>query len=112
MKELLDLEPVLVFLGELSQHNNKPWFDANRAEYEMARDTFERFVTLIIDEFRDVDRLNGLTARECTSRIYRDKRFSKDKTPYHTHMWATIAPGGKKAMQMGYHIALQPQGRS
>jgi uncharacterized protein (TIGR02453 family) len=112
MKDLLDLEPVLIFLNELSKNNNKVWFEANRDKYEKTKDSFERFIDFIIDEFREPDSLNGLTARECTSRIYRDIRFSKDKSPYKTNMWATIAPGGKKTMRMGYHVALQPQGRS
>ncbi len=107
-----DLEYVLAFLNELNKHNNKPWFDENRGRYEKARATFERFVDHIINEFRDSDALKGLTARECISRIYRDIRFSRDKSPYHTNMWATIAPGGKKTTHLGYHLALQPQGRS
>ncbi len=110
--ETIHLEPVVTFLNDLSSHNNKPWFEQNRAAYETARAEFERFVEAIIDEFRMVDKLEDLTAKDCISRIYRDLRFSKDKTPYHTHMWASIAPGGKKVTRMGYHLAIHPQGRS
>jgi uncharacterized protein (TIGR02453 family) len=99
-------------LNALSKHNNKPWFDQNRAAYEQAREMFEQFINLLIDEFRASDDLQDLSAKDCISRIYRDIRFSKDKSPYKTNMWATIAPGGKKATKMGYHIALEPQGRS
>jgi len=112
MKELPDLKPLLVFLDELSQHNNKAWFEEHRAEYEEAHDSFERFIDLIIDEFRESDGLNGLTARDCISRIYRDIRFSRDKSPYKTNMWAAIAPGGKKSTHMGYYIAIEPHGQS
>ena len=112
MNASLDLTPVLVFLDEISKHNNKLWFEANRNGYEEARETFESFITLVIDEFRVADGLDGLTAKECISRIYRDIRFSKDKSPYQTHMWAVIAPGGKKTKHMGYYVAIQPQGRS
>jgi uncharacterized protein (TIGR02453 family) len=112
MTEKVDLAPVLNFLDELREHNNKPWFDQNRAQYEQAREHFEQFIDLIIDEFRAADGLQDLSARDCISRIYRDIRFSKDKSPYKTNMWATIAPGGKKTMRMGYHVALQPGGQS
>jgi uncharacterized protein (TIGR02453 family) len=108
----INLEPILTFLTNLSNNNNKTWFDQNRQEYETARDAFESFIDLLIDEFRVTDDLQDLTAKDCISRIYRDIRFSKDKSPYKTNMWATIAPGGKKTMRMGYHIAIQPQGRS
>ena len=108
----VNLEPVLTFLNDISNHNNKTWFDQNRQAYETAKAEFERFVDLLIDEFRVPDDLQDLSAKDCVSRIYRDIRFSKDKSPYKTNMWATIAPGGKKATRMGYHFAIQPQGRS
>jgi len=108
----IDFEPVLTFLNELRTHNNKIWFDQNRQAYEKARDTFELFTNTLIDEFRVSDNLQNLTAKDSVSRIYRDIRFSKDKSPYKTNMWATIAPGGKKMMRLGYHVAIQPQGGS
>jgi uncharacterized protein (TIGR02453 family) len=108
----INLEPTLSFLSNLNKHNNKTWFDENRQDYEAARVEFENFINLLIDEFRIPDDLQDLTAKDCISRIYRDIRFSKDKSPYHTHMWATIAPGGKKTMRMGYHVAIQPYGQS
>jgi uncharacterized protein (TIGR02453 family) len=45
-------------------------------------------------------------------RIYRDIRFSKDKSPYRTNMGASIAPGGKKSMRLGYYLHLAPHGES
>jgi uncharacterized protein (TIGR02453 family) len=108
----VNLEPTLSFLSNLNNHNNKTWFEENRHEYETAREAFESFVNLLIDEFRVSDDLQDLIAKDCISRIYRDLRFSKDKSPYHTHMFATIAPGGKKTMRMGYHVAIHPQDRS
>lgn len=108
----INLEPTLSFLSSLSKNNNKAWFEENRQDYEAAREAFENFIDLLIDEFRVTDDLQDLSAKDCISRIYRDIRFSKDKSPYKTNMWATIAPGGKKTMRMGYHVAIQPQGRS
>ena len=112
MSNSLDLGPVLGFLGELNQHNNKPWFDSHRPVYESARGIFERFINDLIDEFRDGDHLLGLTARDCIPRIYRDIRFSKDKTPYKTNFGAIIGPGGWKGSRLGYYISLEPGARS
>jgi uncharacterized protein (TIGR02453 family) len=56
--------------------------------------------------------LQGLTARECIARIYRDVRFSKDKSPYKTNMGAMIAPGGWKGSMLGYYISIEPGGQS
>lgn len=45
-----------------------------------------------------------LTIKDCTYRIYRDTRFSKDKSPYKTHFGAFLAKGGKKSMHAGYYF--------
>jgi uncharacterized protein (TIGR02453 family) len=107
-----DLEPALRFLDELRQNNNKAWFDQHRAEYETARGEYEQFLTVLIDEFRVPDQLQGLTARECIARIYRDIRFSKDKSPYKTNLGALVAPGGWKSSAFGYYVSIEPRGRS
>ena len=112
METTLNLGPILSFLDDLSKHNNKAWFDKNRPAYEDARGTFERFINYLIDELRASDHLQGLSAKECVSRINRDIRFSKDKSPYKTNLGATIAPGGRKATRLGCHISVGPQGQS
>lgn len=104
----VDLKPTLTFLKALKKNNNRTWFQAHRAEYEAARLAFEDFVGALIDELRPTEGLRGLTAKDCIFRIYRDIRFSKDKTPYKTHMGAYIAPGGRKLMKMGYYVQVSP----
>jgi uncharacterized protein (TIGR02453 family) len=104
----IDLKPVLDFLSALKGHNNKDWFEEHRAAYETARTHFENFVDQLISEYGEVEDLGGITAKDCIMRIYRDTRFSKDKSPYKTNMSATIAPGGKKSTRLGYHLHMQP----
>jgi uncharacterized protein (TIGR02453 family) len=104
----VDLKPVFDFLSGLKQHNNKAWFEENRAAYEIARARFESFVDQLIGEYGRTEDLGGITAKDCVMRIYRDIRFSKDKSPYKTNMSASIAPGGKKSSSLGYHLHLQP----
>ena len=112
MPATLNLLPILNFLDNLSQNNYKAWFDTHRTDYETARDIFNQFVDYLIDELRTSDNLQGLTAKECVARIYRDIRFTRDKSPYHTNFSAIIAPGGKKSPEQGYYVSLQPHGQS
>ena len=107
-----NLKPVLDFLDELHRNNNKPWFDEHRPAYQAARLAFEQFVDGLIDEFRVSDDLDGLSARNCIARIYRDIRFSRDKSPYKPNLGAMIAPGGWKPSRPGYYVSLEPPGNS
>ena len=112
MATTYDLGLVLDFLDGLSRNNQKAWFEEHRPAYEAARDVFYRFVDGLIDEFRASDRLEGLSAKDCVPRIYRDIRFSKDKSPYKTNMGALIAPGGWRSTHLGYYVSLAPRAQS
>lgn len=104
--------PILHFLDDLARNNQKAWFDSNRASYESAREIFNQFVDYLIDELRASDNLQGLSSKACVSRIYRDIRFSHDKSPYHTNFSAIIAPGGRKSVTQGYYVSIQPLDQS
>lgn len=104
------LEPqTLKFLTQLKKNNNKPWFDAHRAQYEAARIDFSNFIQLAIDAVQKSDTtITGLTSRDCLFRINRDIRFSKDKTPYKTNFGASIKRGGRKSLYAGYYFHCSP----
>lgn len=53
--------------------------------------------------------VSGIDPKSCVFRIYRDVRFSMDKSPYKTNLGAFIAPGGKKGMAPGYYFHVQPR---
>jgi uncharacterized protein (TIGR02453 family) len=108
------LEPqTLKFLKELKKNNNKPWFDAHRAQYEAARIDFANFIELVIDDLQRIDTtITGLSGKECMFRINRDVRFAKDKTPYKISLGASIKRGGKKSPFAGYYFHLEPDGKS
>lgn len=105
------LEPqTLKFLSQLKKNNNKPWFDAHRAQYEAARIDFSNFIQLVIDALQKTDTtITGLTAKDCQFRINRDIRFSKDKRPYKENFGAFICRGGKKSIYAGYYFHLAPR---
>ncbi|HEY6954396.1 MAG TPA: DUF2461 domain-containing protein, partial [Flavisolibacter sp.] len=104
------IEPqTLKFLSQLKKNNNKPWFDAHRAQYEAARIDFTNFIQLVIDALQKTDTtITGITAKDSQFRINRDIRFSKDKRPYKENFGAFIARGGKKSIYAGYYFHLAP----
>ena len=104
-----ELKPVIDFLRELSANNGKPWFDAHKETYREVQTIFAGFTERFIAGVEEFDKsVSGLTVKECTWRIYRDIRFSADKTPYKTHFGAWVAPQGKKSGYAGYYIHIQP----
>ena len=107
-----DLQPVIEFLKHLQENNNKAWFDKNRPAYERARDHFEAFVDELIVGLGALEDLGGVTAKDSVMRIYRDIRFSPDKSPYKAHMAASIGPGGRKAPGQKYYLHIEPHDAS
>jgi len=112
METTLNLGVTLTFLHQLSQNNNKTWFDSHRQAYEEARACFFELIERVIDEFRIADQLFELTPKACAARIYRDIRFSKDKTPYKTNLSALVTRGGWKGGPFGYFISIEPGGQT
>ncbi|PSL49533.1 uncharacterized protein (TIGR02453 family) [Chitinophaga niastensis] len=108
------LQPsTLKFLKSLKLNNNKVWFDEHKAEYQLAKTDFESMVQQLIDGMvRQDASLEGLQLKDCVFRIYKDVRFSKDKTPYKINMAASFQAGGKKSTLAGYYFHLEPGGNS
>lgn len=104
------MNTVLSFLKQLKQNNSKEWFDANKDKYLTAKDTFETMVEKLIKDLARTDKQidPNLKVKDCVFRIYKDVRFSKDKTPYKTNMGASFNPGGKKSPTPGYYVHLEP----
>lgn len=99
------MKEVIAFLAELQQNNNRVWFNANKDRYLQAQARFNAFTEELIKGIAGFDKsITGLTAKDCIYRIYRDTRFSSDKTPYKCHMGAYINPGGKKSGYAGYYF--------
>ncbi|HOK97736.1 MAG TPA: DUF2461 domain-containing protein [Bacteroidales bacterium] len=103
------MESILSFLDALKHNNHRNWFDANKSWYREVKAQFDTFVEALILRMavHDPD-LAYLTVRDCTYRIYRDIRFSADKTPYKTNMGAYLVKGGKKSQLAGYYFHVEP----
>ncbi len=100
----------LDFLKDLSQNNNREWYHDHKKRYEKElKKPFEKLVASIISEVQKVDSEIDVPAKKAIFRIYRDTRFSKDKTPYKTHVSAIIAPGGTKNKEYpGFYLHVEP----
>jgi uncharacterized protein (TIGR02453 family) len=104
---------ILKFLKDLSKNNDRAWFEKNKPRYLEAKQGFEDFVSALLQEFIKFDeKLAGLDARKLPFRIYRDVRFSKDKSPYKTNMGAGFSPNGKLVQEPGYYIHIEPGNKS
>ncbi|MDL2306264.1 DUF2461 domain-containing protein, partial [Bacteroides sp. OttesenSCG-928-D19] len=93
----------------LAANNNREWFNDNRDKYEQARIEFENLLTAAIARISLFDEsIRGIQVKDCTYRIYRDTRFSADKTPYKTHIGGYINAKGKKSEHCGYYVHIEP----
>ena len=92
------------FLTELAKNNNKEWFDAHKNAYESAKLQATVLFNRIYAEIAAHDTVAPLKIY----RIYRDLRFSKDKTPYKTHFGCYIQRK-QPHYRGGYYVHISPQ---
>lgn len=106
MKKITD------FLIAIQTNNNREWFAKHKTEYKEAEKEFHAFAEHLIAGIASFDpTVKNLSVRDCTYRIYRDIRFSADKSPYKTHVGVYVCPGGKKSGNAGYYFHIEPQGK-
>ena len=99
------MKETIQYLRDLSRHNDRVWFNENKPRWEATKTRWQAFCEELIREVSRFDEeIARLTLRDCTYRIYRDTRFSEDKSPYKTHLGVFLAPGGKKSMHAGYYF--------
>jgi uncharacterized protein (TIGR02453 family) len=102
----------LQFLKDLKKNNDREWFAKNKHKFIAANENFIEFTQEIISHIAKFDKsVAGMNAKDCIFRIYRDTRFSKDKSPYKTNFGAAFKMGkGDRANGAGYYFHLMPGG--
>lgn len=96
---------LIQFLDNLQHNNNRPWFAEHRAEYDEVRQQwYDDLDRLIANVSVWEPRLAGATGKQASYRIYRDTRFSLDKTPYKNNFSAILSPRGKRLQVADYYI--------
>ncbi|RTY80818.1 DUF2461 domain-containing protein [Flavobacterium sp. LS1P28] len=98
----------LQFLDDLKANNNRDWFLENKKRYERFKKDYQQLVGDLLDVMKPLDpSLEMLEIKNCTFRINRDIRFSKDKTPYKSHLGIWLSSGAKGLNRSGYYIHLE-----
>ena len=97
------------FLETLKLNNNRDGFMQNKSEYDAIKQEFESDIELLLGHISSFDEeISGIHTKDCVYRIYRDMRFSTDKTPYKTNLGAFITKFGKKLGRAGYYLHIEP----
>lgn len=98
------IDPALLeFLKELAQNNNKPWFEERKAYFKKLDSSYKEFANSIMIELNQ----NDVIERAKSFRIYRDVRFSKDKTPFKAHRSVNWLRAGADR-RGGYYMRIKP----
>ena len=92
------------FLAELSANNTRAWYEENKARYVEGVKTPAEFFLSLLSE--DLARVTGAPVKPKLFRIHRDVRFSKDKTPYNTHLHLMWSPAEGHALTPSWFFGL------
>lgn len=102
----------LTFLRQLERNNARDWFQPRKEQFEEhCRGPMLRLVELVCDDLRSFAADHVIEPKRAVYRIYRDTRFSKDKTPYKTHVAAMFPRRGLgKNNAAGFYFHVSPKG--
>lgn len=95
----------LQFLNDLVANNNTDWMHAHKKRYDQYKKDYHQFIASLLTELKKGDpSLEPLEVKNCTFRINRDIRFSKDKSPYKTNMGAWFSQDKFRKNSPGYYV--------
>lgn len=94
------------FLNQLKHNNNRDWFNANKEEYLKQHENIIAFADALLLEMNKHDYIETLSGKKSLFRIYRDVRFSKDKSPYKTY-WAGGFKRATQELRGGYYFHIE-----
>ena len=109
----MNTQLILHYLTELSNHNEREWYHAHKAEYREANAEFEALVQELILKIGKFDSsVLHNQPKDLTFKLVRDTRFSHDKSPYNPAFRAHISSMGKLPVPVGYYLMIKPGGQS
>ncbi len=95
----------LQFINDLIANNNTDWMHDNKKRYESYKKDYHNFIASVLAEMKPLDKtLESLEIKNCTFRINRDIRFSKDKSPYKNNMGIWMSQNKNRKNSPGYYI--------
>ena len=99
------------FLKDLKLNNSKEWLDSNKNYYEYAKNDILKLTSELILSLSEIDMtisIAQLDPKKCITRLNRDLRFSKDKTPYKTDYYIVLNKNGKNSSSAFYYLHIEP----
>lgn len=99
------MKTTLNFLNQIAKHNDREWFKENKEQYDSCQDEFKTFAFALAEKMKSHDLLDDNGTK--IYRIYRDVRFSNDKTPYTLHRSVHFTRAGE-SRRGGYYLKIQP----
>jgi uncharacterized protein (TIGR02453 family) len=107
----MHLPALIEFLDGLSKHNNRPWFVLPKPAYDILREEFLALVTGLIDDVRKFDKdLGPIDPKKSALRIYRNLRFSRDKTPFKNNFACAIGDRAQRGFLPAYYFHIDANG--
>lgn len=94
------------FLAQLRKHNNREWFNAHKDVYQQELQHMENFAAALLAKLNTHDVIETASGKQALMRIYRDTRFSHDKTPYKTH-WSGHFTRATAQRRGGYYFHIE-----
>src|ERR1035437_244715 len=107
MKELLLPKSIFTFLKNIKKHNNRDWFNENKNIYLGQYESVIHFADILISKMNQHDKIETPSGKKAVYRIYRDVRFSKDKSPYKSHLGLSLSRA-TKLLRGGYYLHIEP----
>lgn len=103
------MKDIINFLEDLAANNDRAWFEANRDRYKAVKSRMDAVAKDFIEAVAAFDpSVEGVQVKDATYRIYRDTRFTKDKSPYKTWFGVYVCPRGKRSGLSGYYMHVEP----
>ncbi|MBR0332813.1 MAG: DUF2461 domain-containing protein [Alistipes sp.] len=103
------MKDIINFLEDLAANNDRAWFEANRDRYKVVKSRMDAVAKDFIEAVAAFDpSVEGVQVKDATYRIYRDTRFTKDKSPYKTWFGVYVCPRGKRSGLSGYYMHVEP----
>ena len=107
----MHIPALLEFLGGIEQNNNRPWFVLHKPAYDILREEWLALVTGLVDDVRKFDKhLGPVDPKKSALRIYRNLRFSRDKTPFKTNFAGAIGDRAQRGFLPSYYFHIDHNG--
>jgi uncharacterized protein (TIGR02453 family) len=101
------LKPTFSFLKSLKKNNDRSWFADHKNQYEESQQNMIDFAEELLNEMRKHDDIETVSGKKSLYRIYRDVRFSNDKSPYKSNRSGSFKRATKE-FRGGYYYHIEP----